>query len=397
MATNGKAYGGRWALVVCAAAAIAITVAWPRHDEPEYAGKPLSEWLLITCGGLQPRPSPEDMSQASRAVQHIGTNALPYLLKWISHERPAPTFVQNIVGKLPFNLCSSVLFRWLYEDKGELRAALAVEGFENLGTNAESALPELERMARSAMPSGYARGNLVQAIASCGPRALPVLFEELGNNNQGDRHVIVSLLGITKWPDNSVVVPCLISNVEDRSSAVRLASLRALGAKASESSVAFEALLQCLNHTNAAVRHASTLALGDLGRAAAAAIPALTDVIRSSEDGRQISDSVYALEQIATNASVAVPALVGLLRDSQDARLRAMAARALASYADAAASAIPELFAALDDPDESVIKACRQTLWVIAPNEIPEEWKQNVDYPFEARYLSHGQGRYAAR
>src|SRR5260221_5062014 len=56
-----------------------------REHEPTYAGKRLSEWVAR----LSSKNSLEGDSEAENAIRHIGTNSLPYLLKWISYE-PAP-------------------------------------------------------------------------------------------------------------------------------------------------------------------------------------------------------------------------------------------------------------------------------------------------------------------
>ena len=51
-----------------------------REGEPEYGGKRLSEWVQVlgaraVNGG--------DTHLADEAIRHIGTNALPYLLKMV--------------------------------------------------------------------------------------------------------------------------------------------------------------------------------------------------------------------------------------------------------------------------------------------------------------------------
>src|SRR5262245_367846 len=57
-------------------AAVMAAVLWPKEREPEYQGKKLSEWINVGS-----REGPE-------AVQAIGTNALPCLVRWISYHEP---------------------------------------------------------------------------------------------------------------------------------------------------------------------------------------------------------------------------------------------------------------------------------------------------------------------
>jgi hypothetical protein len=86
--------------------------AWPDDPEPEYHGKKLSAWIdsfwpqpigVITGVGFSNKPR-----KAEEAVRHIGTNALPYLLKWLNYERPKWRIaVLHACNELP---------RWLIKD-----------------------------------------------------------------------------------------------------------------------------------------------------------------------------------------------------------------------------------------------------------------------------------------
>src|SRR5437660_464012 len=60
-------------------AAVAALV-WPREREPEYKGRALSVWIQ---GGASRTLQAADRAAKIEAIQHIGTNALPHLLKWI--------------------------------------------------------------------------------------------------------------------------------------------------------------------------------------------------------------------------------------------------------------------------------------------------------------------------
>src|SRR5580765_6800100 len=62
-------------LVVLVLGGVLVAVFGRREREPEYGGKRLSEWVKKLPG--------ED---AEKGIREIGTNALPYLLKWIRYE-----------------------------------------------------------------------------------------------------------------------------------------------------------------------------------------------------------------------------------------------------------------------------------------------------------------------
>ena len=66
------------------AGGIAIILSRPER-EPEYGGKPLSQWVERWA---TPPYSGTQVDQSTDAVLHNGTNAVPYLLKWIRYEPP---------------------------------------------------------------------------------------------------------------------------------------------------------------------------------------------------------------------------------------------------------------------------------------------------------------------
>src|SRR5947208_533266 len=62
-------------------AGLVVFLVWLGKLEPEYQGKTLSEWLHS--------PDSDSRETQAVAVRAIGTNALPWLLKWIQKDRPA--------------------------------------------------------------------------------------------------------------------------------------------------------------------------------------------------------------------------------------------------------------------------------------------------------------------
>src|SRR5713101_6945786 len=72
-------------LVLLAGVLVAV---FRREREPEYGGKRLSEWVMV-IGHSDPATGSIQRAEAADAIRKIGTNAFPYLLKWISYETPA--------------------------------------------------------------------------------------------------------------------------------------------------------------------------------------------------------------------------------------------------------------------------------------------------------------------
>src|SRR5438067_61019 len=72
-------------LILAVAGMIVVIVAGAfRKREPEYGGKRLSEWVEIL--GLEDRDG--GYAAAEDAVHHLGSNAVPGLLKWLRYETP---------------------------------------------------------------------------------------------------------------------------------------------------------------------------------------------------------------------------------------------------------------------------------------------------------------------
>src|SRR3954468_23516674 len=79
-------------LVVVVAALVAI---FSREREPQYGGKSLGEWVEEAW---PPGSFPFAQAQASVAIQNVGTNAVPYLLKWICYD--TPPWKMRLYGKV---------------------------------------------------------------------------------------------------------------------------------------------------------------------------------------------------------------------------------------------------------------------------------------------------------
>ena len=130
----------------CVAAVTLAIFIGPREHEPEYNGIPLSEWITHYYTDAYD-------SQATEAIQHIGTNALPYLVRWIQYEKPRwKTSLNHLCAKLPSSIQKLPPSRWLVCDKAERRAEFATEAFAVLGSKASPVRFELLRLAHAGNP-----------------------------------------------------------------------------------------------------------------------------------------------------------------------------------------------------------------------------------------------------
>jgi hypothetical protein len=185
-----------------------------QEDEPEYLGRRLSEWLDPDQNGMNGADSNRDEAIARTAVRNIGTNALPYLLKWIDYEPPA--WRKSLRRTL-----NRTMWQGLSEGGAARRAYITEWGFAFLGTNAASAIPALEAMMKdSKKPERSSRA--IYVLGCIGEPAIPLLKAALADSNQPDRPEIVSAFRlIVLNQGTNVCLPILIEALKHPDPSVR--------------------------------------------------------------------------------------------------------------------------------------------------------------------------------
>jgi hypothetical protein len=133
-----------WVLAGCALAALISTLTLRTQRQPQYGGRKLEEWLKLY---LQSADRFTDGQEAAEAVRHIGTNALPWLLKWTDYE---PTGWKMLLATNPPAAAqrSGYLrsaYLGLIRRPGDDLEWLGRSGFEILGPQARPALAEVQR------------------------------------------------------------------------------------------------------------------------------------------------------------------------------------------------------------------------------------------------------------
>ncbi len=122
-----------------------------REREPEYGGRRLTEWVEKFWSPPYTNYSAQT-AEAKDAIHQIGTNALPYLLKWVGYERPA---WKAKLYRMANPILRSLNLSFQMTDKKDIRLARgAVNALIALGRNADGAIGELRRLMD--MPSGAA-------------------------------------------------------------------------------------------------------------------------------------------------------------------------------------------------------------------------------------------------
>ena len=168
-----------------------------RESQPQYQGRSLSSWLAIYDD-----LDPTTFEQAEEAIQQIGTNALPYLLRWIQYEPPA--WRTSLRDGVPSRIWDNSSFQRLISGRAGRRAAYARDGFRILGTNAVPVLPELERLLKSNTRPMIVM-NTRLALVSIGQPSIAVFERALADTNQLYRYRIPMSLRVMAREDGPAV------------------------------------------------------------------------------------------------------------------------------------------------------------------------------------------------
>lgn len=276
-----------WILAAAVVLSAIATVFWPREKEPVYQGKKLSEWLREYDSQFTPSDAARS-ARAANALQHMGSNAVPWLVRWICYE---PAWPQKAMVRV-------VGWReWLWAWKivpglraHEMRRDEARLAFAELGPGRRCAIPELERLALEP-GARLSRDNAIGLLGKMGSDGLPTLIRVLDRSDIYGRTAAASAIldlhqvyGI----DVSQAIPMLL--VLDRESnepgrwtpAGGMSFVRDFE---SEPAVLFPALTNCLWHSNPVVRVEAAQYLGYLGIKSVGAEPALRRALDDPDEG----------------------------------------------------------------------------------------------------------------
>ncbi len=209
-------------------------VVWHAPTEPVYQGKRLRVWLAGYSG------TNRDRQVTDEAVRHIGTNAIPTLLKMLrAHDSP-------LESKLLFWATRYRALVIHYTNPSVLNDH-AFMAFQALGPEAASAVPELIKILEQNV-SRSSESYTARTLAVIGPgakAAVPLLMREATSTNLTDHSDALWALGqIHADPDKAV--PILISALGNPSGQDQLFAAIALGKFESDAKSAVPALLEAL-------------------------------------------------------------------------------------------------------------------------------------------------------
>lgn len=262
-----------------------ITVTAVSAAEPEFKGRPLSQWLIK----LEPTDSYTASDERAQAIRSIGTNAIPTLLKWISYERKSANRAEDKEQPIHGNRDSPL--------NAENRAERAVIAFLLLGPEAKPAISELTRLAMKSSDPDQAE-RCVTSLAYIGPDALPSFLTIVTNGSPRTRFSAIGSLP-TFRKDAVAAVPALIMSLGDKNEDVGSVAADVLTRLPDvPTSVVVTALTNALQSPSNLRRMRGARSLMFLHQGARDAVPALRVALKDS-DPKVRSAITNALQAIA--------------------------------------------------------------------------------------------------
>ena len=356
------------ALLMCLLAALFLVLVLNGRSEPSSNGYPLRHWLAMQAKlereweGSAPRP-PDDNEEQVQAVRHIGTNALPCLLSWISYE---PPLLKTEWRDFRRRARKHTLGRWLPDPGIEPwppdPPELACCGFKILGEQASSAIPSLARLANDPSTKENTACVATHALGYIGPRALPELVSALTN-----RSAVARLQGVfilRRFGTNALpAVPALLDCFRDTNEDVAMIAMTAIHESCLHQNNVFTALVNSLQDPRGKVRES---ALSPLSRSGPRAVPILERALNDPDFGvrfRAIALLLQSNPMGLTNAPV-FAAVTSIIYSDQS--FRHIAVEFLSSFGKSVPEqAIPILTSLLQDKEKLVRMAATNALLVL--------------------------------
>ncbi len=266
---------------------------WP-SQEPAYEGKRLGQWL---DEGMKLETTPYVTSQAVervvKAVQAIGTNTIPFLLRDMERKED-PHWLWSVKTRAHKMKLVDETHYWNW------RLNRSVWGFQVLGTNGA---PALERLLALRDGESLASGSAARALGALGPFAIPELEKRLHSTNFEARRRAAGTLAYF-GPAAESAIPTLLALLDDTNSSVREKVVGALIGINRQPERLVPLFRGLLGDSNVIIRVYAAGGLGQFGLSAKEAVP---DLIRATNDPFPgvVSSARRALEQIESEASKA--------------------------------------------------------------------------------------------
>ena len=216
--------------------------------EPVYRARRLTYWVNQLGD-----PSSAHQAEASDAIRHIGTNAVPYLQTWV-YFPATPDWVRSLDHKLAVTGIDLDLCRIA-------RTQGAVLACRLLGPDAKGVVQYVERQMYDPELLGPAE-EAASLLPKLGREAIPALTRFMTNQDPRLHARWSAILEVRELgPDAAPLVPILIQCLQDRRTSVAACAARALGNLNLDRPATSVALAKALQDTRTHVREEVTNAL----------------------------------------------------------------------------------------------------------------------------------------
>jgi HEAT repeat protein len=322
---------------------VALLGTWSR--EPSYRGRPLTSWLEqysdAALNEVQRR------SEAGKAIQAIGAEKAQRRLLRMAEAQDSP-FRRWVIEKTE----NRHLRRWWLREAA-MTQLLGIAGFEALGTNCASAVPELTRLMQDTNHAFTA----LRCLVYIGTPAETPICQALTNPSPQIRSLAASQLS---WvtDDIEVYLARLNGPLNDPDASVRFAAVQALGLQTAYPEEVLPLLLKATHDTQDSVAGYAIRFLGELGTNGTKALGPLTEFVEKGSRYRA-SHALRSLTSIAPER--ALPLALAWLRSSDPDR-QARAVRVLGGFATLTAEVLEALKKATADADTNVAREATFTL-----------------------------------
>jgi HEAT repeat protein len=231
--------------------------------EPTYQGKPLSYWLRGYRGSFN-APTPRD---ADKALDNIGTNAIPTLLRLLQ-EPEDPKWKLKLIAMVQKQHLIKTDF--VTAPQRNLAAALAFSYLGDKASNAVPALVEILDREITVYPSKpWLAGTALGGMGRAARPAATLLSRAATNGDPGLRDCALTFMGSIR-AEPGTEVPILANALIDQNTNVRVTAAKALGNYGADAKAAVPALAEALKNPDINVRVAATNSLKKIDPKAAA-------------------------------------------------------------------------------------------------------------------------------
>jgi len=256
----------RIALLLIIVGVLVMAALWFGLREPTFQGVSLSIW--------SDRYYRDGKAEDGEAIRTIGSQAIPYLLKWINYK--PPFWKVKIYPHMAFSSAlDEIIDRSEYSPK--VRAMAASLAFRALGEEAKDAVPALTQMLTN-QANSFAANLASHALARLGSSGIPSLKAGLTNASPDVRACAIRWIFLLET-SAAPVLPSLIRNLDDTNRPVATAALLSLRKLHTTAALATPALIGCLRHRDPFDRSIAAKALQEYGEQARSAIPALLALV----------------------------------------------------------------------------------------------------------------------